>query len=156
MTGSPGAVPAAIEQIDAVAPEIAEELRQLPPEQQAEVFQAISLRRSGPLPAPEDLQAYETALPGLAERIVSSFEREQAHRHRMEGERSRGDYRLKARGQLMGLVALFAMLAIVAFMVREGAATEAAALGTAVMIGVVAVYVTGRVIAAREDAPDEG
>ncbi|MGH3427829.1 MAG: DUF2335 domain-containing protein [Mycobacteriales bacterium] len=38
----------------------------------------------GPLPKPEVLAAYESAHPGLAERIVASMEREQAHRHSLD------------------------------------------------------------------------
>ena len=46
----------------------------------------LSVRRqwSGPLPSPEHLAAYEAALQGLANRIVSMWERQQAHRMQME------------------------------------------------------------------------
>ena len=37
---------------------------------------------AGPLPNPSDFQAYETTLPGAANRILSHFEREQKERHR--------------------------------------------------------------------------
>ncbi len=37
---------------------------------------------AGPLPNPADLQAYEAALPGSADRIFTHFENEQKGRHR--------------------------------------------------------------------------
>ena len=47
------------------------------------VTQQISI--SGPLPPSVELQNYESILPGLADRIVSQFESEGAHRRDMEG-----------------------------------------------------------------------
>ena len=46
----------------------------------------LSVRRrwSGPLPSPEHLAEYEAVLRGLADRIVSMWERQQAHRMQME------------------------------------------------------------------------
>ena len=40
--------------------------------------------RENSLPSPERLAQYESVLPGLAERIVSNWERSQAHRHNQE------------------------------------------------------------------------
>ncbi len=39
---------------------------------------------SGPLPDPDTLRKYNELVPGAAERFLSSFEREQLHRHDME------------------------------------------------------------------------
>ncbi len=44
----------------------------------------ISTRWSGPLPPPEIVEQYETALPGSGERILRMAEEEQAHRHQQE------------------------------------------------------------------------
>ena len=41
---------------------------------------------AGPLPPPAVLERYESVVPGLAERIVASMEREQEHRHRIDRE----------------------------------------------------------------------
>jgi len=41
---------------------------------------------SGPLPAPEDLAAYERTLSGASNRIITMAETEQAHRHKQESQ----------------------------------------------------------------------
>ena len=48
------------------------------------VLLAESRRWSGPIPSPEHLAGYESVLQGLADRIVSMWEQQQAHRVRME------------------------------------------------------------------------
>ena len=40
--------------------------------------------RTGPLPEPEIIAAYEKALPGAADRIIKMAEKEQSHRHSNE------------------------------------------------------------------------
>ena len=44
------------------------------------IEQSVQIR-SGPLPDPESIAAYERALPGAADRIFKMAEREQEHRH---------------------------------------------------------------------------
>jgi uncharacterized membrane protein len=47
--------------------------------------------RSGPLPTPTELAAYDELLPGTADRIISMAEREQAARHNLEESAQRAD-----------------------------------------------------------------
>jgi len=54
------------------------------------------------------------------------------------------EYGLKSRGQLLGIAALIALLAVVIIMVVYGVPAEAAALGAATIVGVVVTMVTGR------------
>ena len=56
--------------------------------QQLEIQQTVY---QGPLPAPQDLFAYDQLLPGTAGRIVAMAEREQAHRMNIEDMRARAD-----------------------------------------------------------------
>jgi uncharacterized membrane protein len=42
------------------------------------------IQTAGPIPAPEVLAAYNTAIPGLGERIVATFEAETLHRRELE------------------------------------------------------------------------
>ncbi len=46
--------------------------------------QQVSLERSGPLPSPEELAGYDQVLPGAAERILQTFEKQVEHRHFLE------------------------------------------------------------------------
>ena len=49
--------------------------------------------REGPLPAPEELHAYNQLVPGAAERIIAMAEREQATRHNSDDLAQRADIR---------------------------------------------------------------
>lgn len=62
--------------MNATAREVAEQTRA-----QGLLFQAR--RRGGPLPPPADLEHYERACPGAADRILKAMEREQAHRQEL-------------------------------------------------------------------------
>lgn len=61
----------------------------------------------GPLPPPAVLKQYDAVIDGLAERLVSTMEREQSHRHAMEREMLRTHNAMYSRGQFIaGLVAI--------------------------------------------------
>ncbi len=66
---------------------------------------------AGPLPPPSLLQGYDEVLPGCAERIVRSMEREQEHRHEMD-KRLVDTYRtVYTRGQAIASVVALGSLA---------------------------------------------
>lgn len=74
----------------------------LPHHQTGALHQNVQLAlRSGPLPPPADLKAYETILPGAAERILSMAEKQSAHRQGLE---SRAIY-VEGRNSLLGIMA---------------------------------------------------
>jgi uncharacterized membrane protein len=60
------------------------------PKSQAAIQTVIS-SRSGPLPTPVELAAYNELLPGTAERIIAMAEREQAARHNADDQAQRAD-----------------------------------------------------------------
>lgn len=60
----------------------------------------------GPLPEPADLQAYDLIVPGAAERIVSAFERQSAHRQELEQTVVSGSERRAGLGQWLAFVVL--------------------------------------------------
>lgn len=115
-----------------------------PPELQAVIQRTIERAYVGPLPPASELRAYDEALPGLAERIVGHFEREQAHRHKMDNRILDREYGLKSAGQWIGLFALVLMLSIIAYMVSEGFAIQATTLGVGTLAAVVGIFVLGR------------
>ncbi|MFM8474150.1 MAG: DUF2335 domain-containing protein [Candidatus Kapaibacterium sp.] len=65
----------------------------------------------GPLPPPAVLQQYDTVIEGLAERLVSTMEREQSHRHAMERTMLETHTSMYKRGQF---IAAFIALASIA------------------------------------------
>jgi len=61
--------------------------------------------RTGPLPDPETISAYERALPGTADRIIQMAEREQNHRHLSDSLERKG----RLLSQLVGQVFAFSL-----------------------------------------------
>ncbi|MGW3913165.1 DUF2335 domain-containing protein [Streptomyces sp. NPDC005070] len=107
--------------------------------------------RSGPLPDPSELLAYESALPGLADRIVHMTEVEQQHRHEINTWVVRQPYFLARTGQLCGLVAVLLMAAFAAYLASLGEAGWAVAVAAVDFVGVAGVFVTGQVASRRQD-----
>ena len=94
----------------------------LPPDAELERrIIALAYSRSGPLPPPQELDAYRQIDPdlvswivSLADRQMQLIEREQQHRHYEEVADGVTERRLVQRGQLFGLIALI-LVAVLAF-----------------------------------------
>ena len=68
----------------------------------------------GPLPPPAFLRSFEEILPGAAERVFTMAEKQQSHRHAVEGRETglrESELALLFRGQWMGFA--FGMLALI-------------------------------------------
>lgn len=129
-------------------------LEDLPREQRAAIVEVVeqTLSHSGPLPPPDQLHAYETAMPGLAERIVRLTEREQEHRHEIIAIAVRRNARLKDRGQVLGMVALALTLAFCTYLAAIGATQTAGAVAIGLVAAVVGIFVIGK----RAEAAEAG
>jgi len=94
----------------------------------------VSKSHKGPLPAPEDLAAYEQAHQGSAERIFQMTEREQNHRHEQERAIVKGEYLTRIVGQVAALIMAGMLAGLAAFCAYLGeplAAALVAAIGAA-------------------------
>ncbi|MEU2289457.1 DUF2335 domain-containing protein [Streptomyces bacillaris] len=122
----------------------------------------IVRRHVGPLPSPHMLAEYEAVLPGLAERIVSMAEGEQAHRHELEKTDLRQDYIISRTGQVLGITALLVIAALAAYLGYLGHPGWAVAVAGIDIAAVVGVFVTGQFRITEsdqepvEDTEDEG
>jgi uncharacterized membrane protein len=97
------------------------------------------------LPDPETLEAYEKATPGLAERIVADFEAKSAHRREQERLTLAAEIRWHNRGQFFGFVLGLVMPLIGAATALSGHDLAGGFIGTGGVIGLVSVFVIGRV-----------
>jgi uncharacterized membrane protein len=99
---------------------------------------------AGPLPQPEALAKYENVLPGLAERIVRMAENQSSHRIKLEDVTVNSQLGESKRGQLFGLiVGIFALMVALALGL-SGQGIAASFIGSFDIVGLVAVFVTGR------------
>jgi len=88
---------------------IADFLREQPdllqyPELRASVVSFTQRFHQGPLPPPEDFKAYEAALPGACDRILSMAEAQQKHAFSINAARIEGDFREARRGQVYAVI----------------------------------------------------
>ena len=93
----------------------------------------------GPLPSPEVLAGYEQILPGVAERLVSTFEESVKHERAMDKENLNAAIRYANRGQnrgfvvtLLGLIIGAATVALGFIYTSDGAMVSAIIAGSAV------------------------
>ncbi|MFZ4687714.1 MAG: DUF2335 domain-containing protein [Polymorphobacter sp.] len=118
-------------------------------------MRVVSKTHSGPIPSAEELEHLERVHAGLANRIVEMAEREQSHRHGMETSIVSHEGSLHHRGQYFALIALALLLGAVAWLAYLGFGVAAASLGTATIVGVVAIFVTGRLLEAEPSSAPE-
>jgi len=121
----------------------------------------VSKYHSGPIPSAEELEYLERILPGAANRCFEMAEREQAHRHRVSEDIVTKEFSLRGRGQWLAIAALVLLLIVVAYLAYQKDTEAAAWLGAATIVGVVSVFVTGKIIektdssAEAEEKPPE-
>lgn len=130
---------------------------QLPQDQQAHpepstaepssriVSQQTTIAHIGPLPTPRDLDQYNQVLPGLAGRIVTMAEKEQAHRIDSEQKVLTALILSHHRGQILATFLGLAAFAVAAVFGYWGEATAGAGLAGGVILSIVGVlYVKQR------------
>lgn len=134
-----------------VPPEVvdAEPIEDRPPRPQGHGSSRLSVgyeesRYVSPLPAPADLERYAALLPDAPERLLAAGEREQAHRHEIEGRLAKIDeegmprfYAGQKRAHTISVVVAVIYLGIMLAAILKGQAIvggSGAALGLATVI----------------------
>jgi uncharacterized membrane protein len=129
------------------------------------VFQIIASFHQGPLPTPQDLQQYEVALQGTANRVVRMAEIEQENRHladrRDTDNQAKFDLRsleIYSRNSLFGLVAATVIVVgtigggiWLIYLNKQIAGLSAIVVA---LVGLVGAFIGGRYLTARERAPE--
>ena len=105
---------------------------------------SVSYSRQGPLPPPQELAAYEGVLPGSAERIIASSEKQLNHRISIETQTVTSQNMQSGRGQIFGFI-----IAIVAFLcsfasIAMNHAAAGTIIGTVDLVALVGVFVYGK------------
>lgn len=112
----------------------------------------VSKSHSGPIPSAEELEHLEHVLPGSANRCFEMAEREQLHRHGVTENIVDREFKLRSRGQYLALAAMVLLLIVVGILAYLGDTQAAAWLGSATIVGVVAIFATGKIVEAKEDS----
>ena len=93
------------------------------------VLTEVTASWSGPLPPPSMLKGYDAILPGAANRILSSYERQSAHRQRLEAESLASDNRRRLLGMLSSNLMFLGLIGIALTALVLGHAWVAATVG---------------------------
>lgn len=112
---------------------------------QSQTAKVIQHQFSGPIPPPEILQQYDQVISGAAERILAVAEKDAEHQREIEKSAIQFASREVKRGQWCGLaIGISAFITSIVALVL-GSEQTASILGGTTVIGLVAVFVTGRI-----------
>lgn len=106
---------------------------------------------SGPLPPPALLNEYNLIVPGLAERIVTMAEKEQAQRHEQERninntniQIASNDASMRATGQWMAFFIAILGMGISGLLIYKDHSIAGTIMGGGFLVALVAVFMTGQ------------
>jgi uncharacterized membrane protein len=99
---------------------------------------------SGPLPPSEELERYNQVVPGLADRLVATFEKQASHRMELEKMVIGHQLREGARGQLIGASLSVVFLAGCLWITHDGYPWVGLPLGGTTIIALATIFVLGK------------
>ena len=99
---------------------------------------------SGPLPAPESLEKYNSIIPNGAERIMKMAENQSGHRIKIEDTVVSGQVKQSGRGQIFGLVIAFFTISSSVVLAILGHDVVAGVIGGGTVISLATVFVLGK------------
>ena len=106
--------------------------------------------RSGPLPSPQELQAYNHAIPNGADRIVKMAEQQSAHRMGLETTAVQSQQAQAARGQYFGLFAAVIAILCATYAAVSGSEAFASVLGGTTVLGLAGAFVSGKYLQKKD------
>ncbi|MEM9403086.1 MAG: DUF2335 domain-containing protein [Pseudomonadota bacterium] len=154
----------AVEEVEGAEREQLEELLDSLPE--SELAKSLARRGSGgvarvsqmqwqaPLPPAAMLQQYDDISPGFADRIITSSEKEQDHRHYCEKSGLGASIQAEQRGQYLAFAIAVVMIAITASLIYLDKNIGASIFGSVTLLGLVSIFATGRLLPSRRSDDD--
>lgn len=106
----------------------------------------------GPLPPPWVMQEYGEVIPNMPERILRMAEKQSEHRQFLEKQSLQAPIDQSKRGQLLGFVIAVLFLLATVFLALNGFTVVAGVLGGTTLIGLVAIFVTGKYLHRRNES----
>lgn len=121
-------------------------IRALPPDQQQEIREVITMAVSfqGPLPHPALLEQYGRIVPDAPERIIALLEKQTEHRIAMESALVNGRVSLSKVGQRMAFALSLFFGSIAAALGYYGHDWLAGTIATTTIVGLAVVFVLGK------------
>lgn len=115
----------------------------LPKDKKEILIREFEIRKeySGPLPDPESIVIYNREIPNGGDRLMSTVENQQLHRHKLETEGVRRSFNQNAVGQVFGFIIAIVFGFIAWDLAKSGATVVASILGSIDLVALVAVFV---------------
>jgi len=114
----------------------------------------LQTRWAGPLPPPNLLEHYKDIQEDFPERLLQLTESEARHRREFNLKVLAAERQEVMIGQIFGLLVALAALVVTAYFVYLGHPGAAATFGSAVIIGLVTVFVKGRSSQSKSGEPE--
>ncbi len=129
-----------------ISAEIAEIINELPEEKKQTIIKALSIKKSysGPLPDGESLKVYNEIIPNGGDRLMSTVEKQLAHRIEIEKTGVTRTFNQSSTGQWMGFIIAVVFGLISWDLAKSGFTVAASILGTVDLVALVAIFITGR------------
>lgn len=108
-----------------------------------QVISVIRQEFSGPLPPPHVLEQYKHVLPDAPERIIAMAEEQGRHRRKLETKALNTDSRNSLLGIISGFLIGLSAILVAGFVIYNGQSWPGTILGSAGLVGLVAVFVYG-------------
>lgn len=105
----------------------------------------------GPLPSPEDMAEYNHIIPNGADRIMTMAEKEQEARLSQTAKNSESFFKMKARGQWLGLSIVVLFTALAAYLFSKEQYGLGVSLLGANLVAIIAIFVADRYFHNKED-----
>lgn len=99
---------------------------------------------SGPVPPPEILKGYNKTIKNGAERLMKMTEKQSEHRIQLEDHAIKNEIKQSGRGQVFGFILGGVGLILATLLAMYDHETVAGIFGTTTIVGLVAVFVTGK------------
>lgn len=125
---------------------MSKKLKNSPQEKAVVEMQRVSHSFSGPVPPPQILDGYNKIIPGAAERILGMAEADAKHQQNMDKQillLASGDSK---RGQIFGFLIAIAAFVTCIGSILLGSEKTAIVIGGTSVVGLVSVFITGRLI----------
>ena len=145
--------------------EVQDLLHRLPKEMLLDALGNVSLtveqqvshqQYSGPIPPPSMLNDYDKVKNGFAERIVSMAENEQKHRHSLEFTAIDGAITKDRRSQNYALICVLFISTLCGTLIYNGHDGAGAFLGGTTLVGLAALFITGRRDVTKKNESEKG
>lgn len=116
------------------------------------IIQVVRVSRSfrGPLPPPEVLAHYNDVIQNGAERIMKMAENQATHRMTLENQAITSQLSQSKKGQIFGFIIAVLLIGSSVFLAISGYEGLAKVLGGTTILGLVAIFVTGKYLQKKD------